>query len=292
MRAIHRLLLFNSFDAGGGFVRYIPQPMNLIKGIFNTSLGRKYIMAITGAGLFGFIIAHLLGNLLVFAGPAALNEYAKKLHDLGPLLWVARLGLLAMAGLHIWSALKLTTENREAAGKRHEVKVDPVDRHRRDDIVARFAARTMIFSGLIIAAFAFYHLAHFTWKVPQINGISGEFKGDFETYYVHEVDGDNNQTAFVTPLPQGEGAEGENASDVYRMVVNGFNVSWVVGFYVVAIGLLCVHLSHGLSAMFQSLGMKNKNYGKWIDCGAKAVAILIFLGYISIPVAVLAGFVK
>ena len=65
MRAIHRLLLFNSFDAGGGFVRYIPQPMNLIKGIFNTSLGRKYIMAITGAGLFGFIIAHLLGNLLV-----------------------------------------------------------------------------------------------------------------------------------------------------------------------------------------------------------------------------------
>ena len=68
MRAIHRLLLFNSFDAGGGFVRYIPQPMNLIKGIFNTSLGRKYIMAITGAGLFGFIIAHLLGNLLVFAG--------------------------------------------------------------------------------------------------------------------------------------------------------------------------------------------------------------------------------
>ncbi|MFL2942618.1 MAG: succinate dehydrogenase cytochrome b subunit [Limisphaerales bacterium] len=266
--------------------------MNLIKGIFNTSLGRKYIMAITGAGLFGFIIAHLLGNLLVFAGPAALNEYAKKLHDLGPLLWVARLGLLAMAGLHIWSALKLTTENREAAGKRHEVKVDPVDRHRRDEIVARFAARTMIFSGLIIAAFAFYHLAHYTWKVPQINGISGELKGDFETYYVHEVDGDNNQTAFVTPLPQGEGAEGENASDVYRTVVNGFNVSWVVGFYVVAIGLLCVHLSHGLSAMFQSLGMKNKNYGKWIDCGAKAVAILIFLGYISIPVAVLAGFVK
>ena len=292
MKAIHRLLLFNSIDAGGGFVRYIPQPMNLIKGIFNTSLGRKYIMAITGAGLFGFIIAHLLGNLLVFAGPAALNEYAKKLHDLGPLLWVARLGLLAMAGLHIWSALKLTTENREAAGKRHDVKVEPVDRHRRDDMVAKFAARTMIFSGLIIAAFAFYHLAHYTWKVPQINGISGEFKGDFETYYVHEVDGDNNQTAFVTPLPQGEGAEGENASDVYRMVVNGFNVPWVVGFYVVAIGLLCVHLSHGLSAMFQSLGLKNKNYGKWIDCGAKAVAVLIFLGYISIPVAVLAGFVK
>ena len=144
---------------------------------------------------------------------------------------------------------------------------------------------------LIIAAFAFYHLAHYTWKVPQINGISGEFKGDFETYYVHETD-DDNQTAFVSPLPDGEGAEGENATDVYRMVVNGFKVPWVVGFYVVAIGLLCVHLSHGLSAMFQSLGLKNKNYGKWMDCGAPLVAVLIFLGYISIPVAVLAGFVK
>ena len=89
--------------------------MNLFKGIFNTSLGRKYLMAITGAGLFGFIIAHLLGNLLVFAGPAALNEYAKKLHDLGPLLWVARLGLLGMAGLHIWWAFRTftkTTQNR------------------------------------------------------------------------------------------------------------------------------------------------------------------------------------
>ncbi len=289
--AFYFVLLFNSFDGGAEFVRYIPQPMNLIKGIFNTSLGRKYLMAITGAGLFGFIIAHLLGNLLVFAGPAALNEYAKKLHDLGPLLWVARLGLLGMAGLHIWSAIKLTTENREARKVPYEGAVEPVDQHRRDDFVAKFAARTMIFSGLIIAAFAFYHLAHYTWKVPQINGISGEFKGDFETYYVHETD-DGNQTAFVSPLPDGEGAEGENASDVYRMVVNGFKVPWVVGFYVVAIGLLCVHLSHGLSAMFQSLGLKNKNYGKWIDCGAPLVAVLIFLGYISIPVAVLAGFVK
>ena len=75
-------------------------------------------------------------------------------------------------------------------------------------------------------------------------------------------------------------------------MVNGFKGPWVVGFYMVAIGLLCVHLSHGLSAMFQSLGLKNKNYGKWMDCGAPLVAALIFLGYISIPVAVLAGFVK
>ena len=263
--------------------------MNLIRGIFKTSLGRKYIMAITGAGLFGFIIAHLMGNLLMFAGPAALNQYAAKLHSMGPLLWAARLGLLGMVGLHIWSAIKLTSENREARVIEYEGEVDPVDGHRKDDIVTRFAARTMIFSGLIIAAFAFYHLAHYTWKVPQINGLDADFEAEF---FVHETDGENNQTAFVTPLPEGAGKEGEHAADVYRMVVAGFKVSWVSGFYVIAIGLLCFHLSHGLSAMFQSLGLKNKKYGPLLDKFAIGASILIFLGYISIPVGVLVEVIK
>ena len=76
------------------------------------------------------------------------------------------------------------------------------------------------------------------------------------------------------------------------MVVNGFQVWWVTIFYLVAVGLLCLHLSHGLSAMFQSLGIKNKDYGKWIDRGAPATAFFIFIGYISIPIAVISGFIK
>ena len=76
------------------------------------------------------------------------------------------------------------------------------------------------------------------------------------------------------------------------MVITGFKVPWVTGFYVVAIALLCFHLSHGLSAMFQSLGLKNKIYGKWIDYGAKVAAVLIFLGYITIPLAVIVGILK
>ena len=254
--------------------------MNLIKGIFNTSLGRKYIMAITGVGLFGFIIAHLLGNLLVFAGPAALNEYAKKLHDLGPLLWVARLGLLGMVGLHIWSAIKLTAANKQAREVPYKSDVLPVDGHRRDDIAVKFAARTMIFSGLIIVAFAFYHLAHYTWKVPQINGVHD----DFETYYV--------QADMVTSANSTEGEQGKNPVDVYRMVVTGFKVPWVTGFYVISVALLCIHLSHGLSAMLQTLGIKNKNTGKWVDKGAAIFAILLFLGYISIPLSVIFEFVR
>jgi succinate dehydrogenase / fumarate reductase cytochrome b subunit len=252
--------------------------MGFITGIFKTSLGRKYLMAITGAGLFGFVVMHMLGNLLVFAGPSAINEYAAKLQALGPLLWVARIGLLGMVGLHIWSAIKLTSENREARTVEYEAAVEPVDAHRRDDIVAKFAARTMIFSGLIIAAFAFYHLAHYTWKVPQINGAGA----DFESFYV--------TADFTTPLEGGE--EGKDHADVFKMIVTGFKVPAVSVFYVVAVGLLCVHLSHGLSAMFQSLGFKNKNIGPWMDRFAVGAAVLIFLGYISIPVSVLVGFIK
>ena len=87
--------------------------MSLAHNIFNTSLGRKYLMALTGAGLFGFVVMHMLGNLTIFAGPAAINEYAAKLHSLGPLLWVARIGLLVMAAIHIWAAVKLSSENKK-----------------------------------------------------------------------------------------------------------------------------------------------------------------------------------
>ena len=265
--------LRNSIDGGRGLYDTFVQLMDFITGIFKTSLGRKYLMAITGAGLFGFVVMHMLGNLLVFAGPAAINEYAAKLHALGPLLWVARIGLLGMVGLHIWSAIKLTSENREARTVEYDAAVEPVDAHRRGDIVAKFAARTMIFSGLIIAAFAFYHLAHFTWKVPQINGAGTE---DFESYYVADD--------FTTPLAKGE--EGKNHADVHRMINEGFSVPAVSIFYVVAVGLLCFHLSHGLSAMFQSLGVKNKNIAPWMDRFAVSASTLIFLGYISIPVSV------
>jgi succinate dehydrogenase / fumarate reductase, cytochrome b subunit len=75
-------------------------------------------------------------------------------------------------------------------------------------------------------------------------------------------------------------------------MVVGFSNIWVSVFYVVGIGLLCLHLSHGVSSMFQSLGWKNKVYGPFLDKGARVVAWLIFLGYISIPISVLLGYGK
>ena len=261
--------------------------MPLVSNILGSSVGQKYLMALSGVGLFGFIVVHMLGNLTILAGPAAINEYAAKLHSMGPLLWIARIGLLGMVGVHIWAAVRLTRDNRKARSVQYEGVVDPVDRHRKSKIVSTYASRTMIYSGLIIAAFALFHIAHFTWKIPQINGV----EVDFETFYVYEVTAGSDQVAYVTPLPDGVGKEGENAVDVYKMLTTGFKVWWVSIFYVIAVGLLCIHLSHGLSAMFQSLGLKTKAYEKWIDHFACATAWLLFAGYASIPVSIMLGFI-
>ena len=110
--------------------------MPLVSNILGSSVGQKYLMALSGVGLFGFIVVHMLGNLTILAGPAAINEYAAKLHSMGPLLWIARIGLLGMVGVHIWAAVRLTRDNRKARSVQYEGVVDPVDRHRRSKIVS------------------------------------------------------------------------------------------------------------------------------------------------------------
>src|SRR6266850_357322 len=127
-------------------------------------------------------------------------------------------------------------------------------------VAASLASRTMMWSGLIIFAFVGFHLAHYTLLI-----VHPEYRDLHDAHGWH---------------------------DIYRMMVIGFSNGWVSGFYVLGIGLLCLHLSHGAGAMFQSLGLKNEAYASVIDCSAKAVSIVIFLGYISIPLAVLAGMVK
>jgi succinate dehydrogenase / fumarate reductase cytochrome b subunit len=80
--------------------------------------------------------------------------------------------------------------------------------------------------------------------------------------------------------------------DIFKMMVLGFSNPWVSGFYILGIALLCLHLSHGVSAMFQSLGWKNTVYGPFLDTASRWVAWLIFLGYVSIPISVLLGYGK
>jgi succinate dehydrogenase / fumarate reductase cytochrome b subunit len=219
--------------------------------LFTSSVGKKFIMAVTGLALFFFVLGHMVGNLQVFLGPDSINRYGAFLHGLGDLLWAVRLALLAMVLLHIWSAIKLTQENRAA-------RPQPYARH--EVVAASYASRTMIWSGLIIAAFVIYHLLHFTVGVKAVN-LTGQ---DFESF---------------------KDAEGRH--DVFAMVVLGFRNPLVSLFYIIAMILLCLHLGHGVSAMFQSLGWKSPAYAPAIDCGARAISWIICAGYISIPISVL-----
>jgi len=230
--------------------------MNVITNIFGSSLGKKYIMALTGVAMFLFVIGHMVGNLQIFLGPEAINRYGHFLQSNIELIWPVRIALLLMIGLHIWSAVKLTAENRAARSAAY-ANWNPT--------TASYASRTMMMSGLIIFAFIVYHLLHYTVMVKGINFTGQDFHAMQDEQHRH---------------------------DIYKMMVTGFSSPLVSGFYILAVGLLCLHLSHGVSATFQSLGVKNKVYAPVIDKSARVIAWAIFLGYVSIPIAILLGFGK
>jgi succinate dehydrogenase / fumarate reductase cytochrome b subunit len=213
-------------------------------------------MAITGLALVGFVIAHLLGNLQIFLGPEALNRYGHFLQSTPELLWPLRIGLLAMAVLHMIAAIALTRENRAAR---------PIPYAHYEVVAASYASRTMFMSGLIVFVFVVYHLLHFTLQVPQINLIGQDFRTLEDIKQRH---------------------------DVYAMMVTGFRNPFVSGFYVLGMALLCLHLSHGISSLFQSLGLSNRAYSRFLDGLGMIGAILIFVGYAAIPAAVLIGVLK
>lgn len=229
--------------------------MNLITNLFSSSLGRKFVMAATGVALFGFVVGHLLGNLQVFLGPETINNYGALLKSNMELLWGARIGLLVCIALHIWMAISLSAENRAARPVRYAID-EPAE--------ASLASKTMLISGLIIFFFILYHLLHFTVQVDWLNGTGKDF---------HE---------FV---------DEKGRHDVYSMLVIGFRHPLVTLCYLVAIGLLCMHLSHGVAAMFSSLGLKTKPWEATIEKFSKVAAVLIFVGYASIPLAVLVGII-
>jgi succinate dehydrogenase / fumarate reductase cytochrome b subunit len=127
--------------------------MKAVVALFRSSIGRKVIMAVTGVGLFGFVLAHMAGNLQAFLGPTRLDEYGAALRRLPALLWGARLGLLGAAALHVWAAASLTRDNWAARPR-------PYRSRRWQD--SDYASRSMRVSGVVLLAFIVYHLMHFT----------------------------------------------------------------------------------------------------------------------------------
>ncbi len=220
---------------------------------YASSIGKKILVALTGAALVVFVLGHMIGNLLVFAGPEAINEYGhmlqSSLHGAG--VWIARLGLLAAVGIHILATVQLTASNRAARQDRYGKNATQV---------ASKASRTMIWSGLTILAFIVYHLLHFTVRV------GNEY---------------NNPALYSYSL------HGETVHNVYKMVIDGFSWWPASAFYVVAMVLLYTHLSHGVSSLFQTLGLATHRTWPLFQKLGHAYALLIVIGNCSIPIAIL-----
>lgn len=229
--------------------------MKPLQLLFQSSIGKKIIMGATGAAMFLFVIGHLVGNLQIFLPKERINAYAHLLHANAGLLWVVRFSLLAIVGLHVWSAITLNATNKAAR---------PVDYgNGRTPVAASWASRYMLMTGLVIAAFVVYHLLHYTVQLSAINFTGKDF-GDLVV----------------------KGGPQDGFKDVHQMLVIGFSHPLVSLFYLVAIALLCVHLSHGGCSMFQSLGMQEGAWRQRLENGVKALSVAIFLGYAAIPVAV------
>lgn len=228
-------------------------------------------MAVTGLVLVGFVIGHLVGNLQVFAHPDKINGYAHFLQSLGPVLWAVRIFLLACVGIHVWAAVVLSLENRQARGP----EAYGVNRW----LQAVFASRYMKHTGLVVLAFIVYHLAHFTVGAAQ----AGSFKTALPEY---TMGGEYHLLGFPVV------AAGLAVHDVYSMVFLGFAHPAVSLFYIIAVGLLSLHLLHGIDSMFQTFGWRNHRWSDGLRRLAAGLCLAYFLGNLAIPGAILTGIAK
>ena len=212
---------------------------------YGSTLGKKLLMAGTGIILFLYVVVHMLGNLQIYLGPARLNGYAKLLHASSAFLWTARSVLLFCVLVHIVAAVQLTIRNWGSRPVKYYV------RHYKE---ADYAARTMVWSGPIIAAFVVFHVLDLT----------------------------------TGTLHPGLFIEG----NVYHNVVSGFQVWYVALAYIVANALLGFHLYHGLWSLFQTVGANHPTYERFRRIFATVFAVIIAGCNISIPTAVLTRLVS
>ncbi len=228
--------------------RELPWPANL----YQTAVGKKYIMALTGIGVLGFVLVHMIGNLHIYQSPLEVNEYGEALRDLGGnliprtlLLWILRVGLTGMFVLHIHSAWSLNRMS-EASNEKYQSK--------RDYIAVNFASRTMRWTGPIILLYLLFHLADLTW---------GWWLGD--TYI---------------------------RGDVYHNVTESMSSIPVAIIYIVANVALAVHIYHGTWSLFQSLGVNNPRYNSARRGLATGLSVIILAGNLSFPIMVQAGLIS
>lgn len=239
--------------------------MGRLTSLWRLTIIKKLVMAISGVMMLGFVVGHLVGNLKIFMGEEVFNHYAAGLRELGsPILgwgqalWIARIGLLVALVLHIVAAVQLRLLSHAAR---------PVKYRQFNDLSLSPLSKAMFWAGITIAIFVVYHLLHFTL---------GTVHPDFQMEEV--VDGVNK----VHALPS-----------AYANVVMGFTMQkWTVLIYLAGQVALGLHLYHGVYSACQTLGLNHPKVNGLIRPVAAAIAILIPLGFVLIPVGVLADWVQ
>lgn len=209
----------------------------------SSSVGTKIIIAVTGLALFLFLVAHMAGNLLLFAGPAAYNRYSHALIS-NPLIYVAEAILVTIFLVHIFKTVTNWARNRSARGSDYERKEWAGHTSRKS-----VASTSMIYTGVVLLVFTVLHLVTF------------KFGPWYETTH-----------------------DGVVMRDLYRLVVEVFQKpSYVVG-YTVVMGLVLLHLSHGIASALQSLGVNHPRYNQALLVGGQVFAVVIGLGFALPPI--------
>lgn len=225
-----------------------PWPLDL----YQSAVGKKWAMAVTGVMLLGFVLVHMIGNLKVYLGPEEINHYGEWLREIAVpalprtvFLWLMRGGLIAAFAIHMHAAWSLTRMNRRARPTKYATD--------RDYVAANFASRTMRWTGIIVILFVVFHLADLTWGSANPDFVRGE---------------------------------------VYHNMVESFSRVPVAVAYVVANLALAVHIFHGAWSLFASLGVSNPRLVRFRRHFAAGFAGIILLGNISFPVMVQAGVIS
>lgn len=223
---------------------------------YKSSLGKKFIMAVTGLMMVLFVIAHMFGNFTIFGGADGINAYAAHLRAIPPLLWIFRAVMLAAFVVHIWMGISLYLENKAAR---------PVEYAMKKNQRTSFSARTMVWTGVLLGVFVVYHLLHFTTHVAISPDIAAGVGANFD------------------PLER---------PDVFKMVVLSFNQALVAVVYLAAMIILLLHLAHGIQSFFQSLGASNDQTLPVLEKVGRGVAFVLMLGFVLVPLSIFFGAIK
>jgi succinate dehydrogenase / fumarate reductase cytochrome b subunit len=225
--------------------KLVPNAPPIVR-FYRSSVGKKWVMAVTGVILMGFIVFHLIGNVKLYLSKEELNLYGEALRDVPGhllprtvLLWVARGGLFTAFVLHLHSAYSLTMTNRKARPQEYQSK--------RDYVAADFASRTMRWTGIIVLLYLVFHLMDLTWGTANSQFVRG---------------------------------------DPYNNLVYSLQRPVVALAYAVANIALAFHLYHGAWSMFQSMGINNPRINKLRRSFATGFAGLILIGNLSFPILI------